>query len=232
MLCLNQMYINVGMLTNPNRGGSHGGSCDAMNDDGSHHGSDNETGRGGDNLGNEHEDANVDAQAQESEHSIQFKSMQCAMNRLAKFANSDRMNDVTYEALQVRNERQMDVWQTANTAFEKLLKQADKNTGVNISYEDIMGQLKDTYFDISEKFRSKMNELERARMDSLARSNSSSEAGASDSNRPIKVILPSQQQSIMNTWGTFDGNEKAWPAFCDLFTIAIHNNKDVEDGYK
>ncbi|XP_055307377.1 uncharacterized protein LOC129571594 [Sitodiplosis mosellana] len=156
------------------------------------------------------------APAQESKHSKHFKSAQSAMNRLADFANSDRMKTLSYEALQVLNERLIETWKGANASFDKLIEGINEGTGIEISYEYVMGQLEDTYFEISEKFRSRMAELERERANQFAQSNPASEAGGSAGERPIKVIVPVQQQNIVNTWGTFDGRPKDWPAFRDL----------------
>lgn len=164
---------------------------------------------------------------QESNESKQFKSMQEAINRLAIFAKSNKMDTTTIQALKVRSQHLTELWDRANAYFMTLIAEADGNSGITISYENLMGELEDTYFETSELFQTKMNELTPQPMATL-----SSEAGASQGDRPIKVIMPIQQGNIPNTWGMFDGNDGNWLAFRDLFKAAIHDNKDIDDSYK
>lgn len=171
--------------------------------------------------------------AKESSHAAkQFKSAQMALDRLWKFGDSERMETVTVESLRARIDRLADIWHKANEHFEGLIDQAEDETGITVSYEDAMEQFEETYFEIRDRFQSRMTALENKSAVQPPPRGASSEAGASGVERPIKVIMPVRQQDIVNTWGVFDGQPYNWPAFRDLFVSAVHNNKDIDDGFK
>lgn len=54
-----------------------------------------------------------------------------------------------------------------------------------------------------------------------------------NANRPMfQLHVPTQHQSIRNTWGKFDGTLLNWLGFKDRFNMAIHSIADIPGRYK
>lgn len=72
-----------------------------------------------------------------------------------------------------------------------------------------------------------------ARMDLDAAGTAAAALVAANNEQPvIKVQMPTQQANIKNTWGKFDGDLLKWKAFKQRYEAVIHNQAEIEPGFK
>lgn len=180
---------------------------------------------------NEELETHIDnlAQKVESSEAKQFKVYQRSVNRIATYVRSDRVNELTLEAMKLRLEHLKEQFGKGNDLYALLVCQLD-DAGLINSYEEAMEIMEEEYWETAEVLRTKVSLLESSQGNLENRT--AGEAGVSSTDRSIKVILPTQQHNMQNTWGQFDGNFKKWLGFRERFQAAIMDNVDISDSYK
>lgn len=176
------------------------------------------------------EDEIVQPTSQERSEAKQFRSMQRAIHRVVAFVGTEQFGTLSYDALNIRYERLLELWEKANGFYMTLISDVEEH--MSESYEDCMEILEEEYYEACEVLRKRITDLtpSNANIEGAA----ANEGGVSTpaTAQPIKLIMPVQQHNIPNTWGYFDGDLTQWLGFRDRFMKAFHEQADISDSWK
>lgn len=158
--------------------------------------------------------------------SRKYASLIRSIRRQWDFASSERFDNIDFIRTEVRYDLLCDQWKELNELHLDIMDKATEAEAKE--YEEMYVQAEDKYIECLSLFRIRMDQTRPIPQPGLE---GTSQDGT-DPKRPITVQVKMQSQEIKNNWGKFDGDLTKWKGFCDRFTAAIHENKDVDPSFK